>query len=351
MNGSENNNNKQRIPGTRFVRRMYLMRILGTLLCYFPILSVLLELHRPLWVLVLLTINAFIWPTLAFLRARCATLPLQAEHKNLIFDAAAGGFWIALMACSPLPSVVIATILLSDRLSAGGICLLRKGALTMGIVFGLSWFALGLPLTLHVTQRTMYATLPLIAIYMLALSVLTNHIATRLRVKSRELEQMAMKDPLLDIANRRLLEQRIELELTQMRARPRHASLMYIDIDNFKEVNDKFGHKAGDALLAKVSMILHLATRNTDTPARMGGDEFVILLPDTLPAEAYTVAQRIMHATAGMEGGPEAAFCCTLSIGISSALPGMGSAVEWLKSADDALYKAKRRGKNQIYAH
>jgi len=351
MNGSDNINKKERIPGKRFVRRMYLMRILGTLLCFFPILSVLLELHRPFWILILLAINAFIWPTLAFLRARHSPVPLKVEHKNLVFDAAAGGFWIALMGCSPLPSVVIATILLSDRLSAGGITLLRKGALTLLLVFLLSWVALGLPVTLQVTQRTMYATLPLIAIYMLALSALTNGIASQLRLKSRELERIAMMDPLLDIANRRLLEQRVQFELEQINIAPRHSSLMYIDIDNFKEVNDRFGHKAGDALLGKVSRILHVATRNTDTPARMGGDEFVILLPNTPPDEAKNVAQRIMHAAADIEPGKDQPFRCTLSIGIASALPEMDSAADWLKSADDALYTAKRLGKNQIYAY
>lgn len=120
---------------------------------------------------------------------------------------------------------------------------------------------------------------------------------------------------------------------------------MYIDIDNFKEVNDRFGHKVGDALLAKVSKILHLATRNTDTPARMGGGEFVILLPAT---EAVAVAMRIMDAAASMEGVQGYMFTCTLSIGIASAQPTMHTV---LKSADDALYKAKRRGKNQIYSH
>jgi diguanylate cyclase (GGDEF)-like protein len=127
----------------------------------------------------------------------------------------------------------------------------------------------------------MFTTLPLIAIYMLALSVLTDNIAVKLRNKSRELERIAMMDPLLDIANRRLLEKRIQYELDKLRELPRNSMLMFIDIDNFKEVNDRFGHKVGDALLVTVSKILHAATRKTDTPARLGGDEFVILLPDT----------------------------------------------------------------------
>lgn len=351
MSGSDNLNKHERIPGRRFARRMYLMRILGTLLCFFPILSVLLELHRPLWCVVLLCANAFLWPTVAFLRARNAQMPLQIEHQNLVFDAGAGGFWIALMAVNPLPSVVIATILLSDRLSAGGFVLMRKAALALLAAFLLTWLILGLPLEWQVTQRTMFATLPLIGIYILALSALTDSIAVRLRVKSRELERIAMMDPLLDIANRRLLEKRIQYELEKLHVTPRHSSLMFIDIDNFKEVNDRFGHKIGDALLVTVSKILHITTRATDTPARLGGDEFVILLPDTPAEEAYAVATRIMNAAAVMTVMQEHAFTCTLSIGIASALPEMHSVTDWLKAADDALYQAKRLGKNQIYSH
>ncbi|SES93273.1 hypothetical protein UYSO10_3090 [Kosakonia radicincitans] len=351
MIGSDNLNKNERVAGRRFVRRMYLMRILGTLLCFFPILSVLLELQRPLWCILLLAANAFLWPTLAFLRARKAQLPLQIEHQNLVIDAGAGGLWIALMAVNPLPSVVIATILLTDRLSAGGFVLMRKAALALLAVFMLAWIALGTPFDVIVTQRTMFATLPLIGIYMLALSVLTDSMAVKLRMKSRELERIAMMDPLLDIANRRLLEKRIQYELDKLRTTPGHSSLMFIDIDNFKEVNDRFGHKVGDALLVAVSKILHIATRKTDTPARLGGDEFVILLPDTPQEEAHAVATRIMDAAAVMTVVQEYAFKCTLSIGIASALPGMNDVTDWLKAADDALYQAKRLGKNQIYSH
>ncbi|MDU4999303.1 MAG: diguanylate cyclase [Enterobacteriaceae bacterium] len=330
---------------------MYLMRILGTFLCFFPILSVLLELHRPLWLILLLGANAFIWPTLAFMRARCSDIPLTLEHQNLILDAGAGGFWIAMMSVNPLPSVVIATILLADRLSAGGVELMRKAGMLMLAAFAAAWVAQGMDFYVEVSQRTMFTTLPLIAIYMLALSVLTDNIAVKLRNKSRELERIAMMDPLLDIANRRLLEKRIQYELDKLRELPRNSMLMFIDIDNFKEVNDRFGHKVGDALLVTVSKILHAATRKTDTPARLGGDEFVILLPDTTQEEALAVAGRIMDSAAVMSVTQEYAFHCTLSIGIASATQGMQNVTDWLKAADDALYKAKRRGKNQIYSH
>ena len=100
-----------------------------------------------------------------------------------------------------------------------------------------------------------------------------------------------------------------------------------------------------------MSKILHAATRKSDTPARLGGDEFVILLPDTTPEEAMVVATRILEASALLTVKPEHRFRCTLSIGIASAAPGMFLVSHWLKAADDALYRAKRLGKNQIYAH
>lgn len=351
MNGTDRLSKPPRVPGSRFIKRMFLMRVLGTFLCFFPILSVLVEHQRSPWLMGLLGINAFIWPTLAFWRARRSTMPLSTEHQNLILDAGAGGFWIAMMAANPLPSLAIASILMADRLAAGGFPLMKRAGAVMLVVFMASWLTQGMALIPWVSQRTMYATLPLIGIYTVALSVLTNSIAMRLRFKSRELERIAMMDPLLDIANRRLLEKRIDNELHKLRQTCRESALMFIDIDNFKEVNDRFGHKVGDMLLVTVSQILHVATRQSDTPARLGGDEFVILLPDTTLEEAHVVASRIMDAAAVIDGVAEEAVPCTMSIGIAIATREMGNVTDWLQAADIALYQAKREGKNRIFAH
>lgn len=94
-----------------------------------------------------------------------------------------------------------------------------------------------------------------------------------------------------------------------------------------------------------------MATRGTDTPARLGGDEFVILLPDTSLEEGRGIAQRIMDATAVVTERPDHHQMLTLSIGIADALPDMHEVSDWLQAADSALYEAKRRGKNQIFAH
>lgn len=340
----------QHLTGLRFARRMYLMRMLGTFLCFLPILSVLLEEHRPQGWLLLLALNAFVWPTIAWLRARGSATPKTTEHQHLLFDAAAGGFWIASIAVSALPSVVIATILLSDRLSAGGLKLMRRAALAMVVAFALSWLTQGMPLRPDVSPTTLYATLPLIAIYILALSLLTWSIARQLKRKTRELERIAMTDPFLDIANRRLLEMRIHNELVKLTSSCHSSALMFIDIDNFKEANDRFGHKVGDTLLVEVSDILRRMTRHSDTPARLGGDEFVVLLPDTSLEEASVIAQAIMDEAARVRVFPDGAISCTLSIGIACATTQMASVTDWLKAADDALYNAKREGKNRIFA-
>jgi len=231
------------------------------------------------------------------------------------------------------------------------VVLMRKAAVTMLCTFAVSWLAMGMEIQTSVSQRTMFATLPLIAVYVLALCVLTDILAVKLRRKSHELERIAMKDPLLDIANRRLLEKRIAWELSRLKNACGDSALVFIDLDNFKDVNDRFGHKVGDALLDTVSQILHAATRSSDTPARLGGDEFVILLPDTSKEEAMIIAHRILEATAVIASLPESDLPLTLSIGVASARPEMEDVAAWLKSADDALYEAKRRGKNQIFAH
>ncbi len=347
----EPSKSSQPLTGLRFARRMYFMRMLGTFLCFLPILSVLLEQQRATYWLALLGINAFIWPTAAYLRAARSVTPKKREHQHLVLDAAAGGFWIAVTGLCALPSVVIATILVCDRLSAGGLKLMRKALLALIAGFLVTWLTQGMPFHPQVSETTLYATLPLIAIYILALSLLSHSISRQLSRKTRELERIAMTDPFLDIANRRLLELRIHTELDKLTASCHSSALMFIDIDNFKEANDRYGHKAGDTLLVAVSAILRQVTRHNGTPARLGGDEFVVLLPNTSVEEASAVARQIMDEAAQVRVFPDNALNCTLSIGIACATAQMASVNDWLKAADDALYNAKRDGKNRIFAY
>ncbi|ELY3983218.1 diguanylate cyclase [Cronobacter muytjensii] len=347
---SEQLNRHQPSSALRFVRRMFFMRQLGTTLSFIPLIVLLQELHRPLWTQGLLAANAFLWPGVARLRARRSRHPAKTERQHLVADAAAGGFWIAQTVVSPLTSVVIATILLSDRLAAGGFALMRQAACVMTLMVAATWCAPGLPLHLAVSPRTLYATLPLIAVYVLTLSFVSHALAQRLRQKSRELERYANPDPLLNIANRRQLERDIDRALQRCDRSGQPAALMFIDIDDFKAANNRYGHEAGDRLLVTFSDILRQTTRPGDTVARFGGDKFVILLPDTPLSVACAVADRMMAQAALVNVFEDSALRCTLSIGIARAAPEMSGAAQWLKAADNALYSARREGKNRIYA-
>ena len=115
----------------------------------------------------------------------------------------------------------------------------------------------------------------------------------------REVEKLAITDPLTGIYNRRHLSERIRDEFVRMRRHPRSLSLALVDLDGFKQVNDRFGHEAGDRVLVTVAQRLRTGLREVDIVARFGGDEFVILLPETSAGQACMVCERILQALSG----------------------------------------------------
>lgn len=179
-----------------------------------------------------------------------------------------------------------------------------------------------------------------------------------LRVKNRQLEQQALTDPLTGLANRRHIEAMLEQNFAE--ARRYHADLacLMIDLDGFKQFNDTVGHQRGDQLLQTVAEVLQETCRRSDVAGRYGGDEFVVLLPQTGPATAELAARRIKQRFATkahrrFSAARAAAGCqCDLSIGIacvSSSRP--VNADQLVALADDALYRAKAAGKSRIHVH
>jgi chemotaxis family two-component system sensor kinase Cph1 len=167
-----------------------------------------------------------------------------------------------------------------------------------------------------------------------------------LRRAESKLASLALRDPLTGLPNRRLLMDRLEHSLTRY-ARGEELSLLFIDLDGFKAVNDSYGHEVGDAVLVHVGIQLLAATRAQDTVARIGGDEFVVLCENTTPEECDVVASRIadgLRQSAVVLGTP---VSVTVSIGIAAANLTF-SATELLRAADAAMYRAKARGRDQI---
>ena len=157
-----------------------------------------------------------------------------------------------------------------------------------------------------------------------------------------ELAAAARVDRLTGLANRRAFEEQFALESARARRGGQPIGLLLADVDDFKAINDRWGHAAGDAALVVVAEVLSDCTRGGDTPARIGGDEFAVLLPDTDRAGAQEIADRLTHAVA--EHRDQAALSLTLSIGVAVQAPEEAALEELMRDADVALYAAKRTG-------
>ncbi|MEN5017298.1 diguanylate cyclase [Erwinia sp. Eh17-17] len=337
---------KQR--SVRFIRRMFAMRQLGTFLCFFPFLSVLTELDRGLWLAILLAINAFIWPVIAWILAHSSRDPTNTERRNLTVDAAFGGVWVALMGLSPVPSFIIMAVLASDRYAAGGWPQLKSAIAAFLLAFIPVWSVAGMPLVSTFSTRTVWLTLPLATCYMLVLSAVSYQLTLTLRRKNRELERISLMDPSLKIPNRRLFDRRLESEYLRTQRGDSHAWLMLLDVDNFKQVNDRFGHEAGDYLLAEISRLLRNEVGTRDIPARFGGDELGVIVRDADHNSIVILAATLKEKIAQIRLPAAPDFQCSVSVGIAPA--GTADSIhQWLRNADQALYNVKRTGRDGIH--
>ncbi|MGL4610717.1 MAG: tetratricopeptide repeat-containing diguanylate cyclase [Trueperaceae bacterium] len=171
---------------------------------------------------------------------------------------------------------------------------------------------------------------------------------SKLETLTQELFKQANEDPLTGLFNRRRLEQELTRELERARRTESSLSVMICDIDNFKQVNDRFSHQVGDFVLTRVGQILKRYVRGADVIARYGGEEFVILFPDASAKEAQIVCDRLRQkiSTAPWHDlHPD--LTITLSMGICDDIS-LVDGFAMIDQADDKLYEAKRNGKNQV---
>ena len=163
-------------------------------------------------------------------------------------------------------------------------------------------------------------------------------------------KNMAIYDTLTGLHNRRYFEERLEVEAQKCFCSSTPLSLVMVDIDFFKKVNDTFGHTEGDQVLCKVSSLLKTSVRKKDIVARYGGEEFILILPEARLEESFVIAERIRRLVENtlFEVG-KAQVNLTLSMGISN-FPShrVKSKEELMEMADQALYDAKRGGRNRV---
>jgi len=164
-------------------------------------------------------------------------------------------------------------------------------------------------------------------------------------VQQQRLEAMAVTDALTGLLNRALLDPTLEQAASRHQRTAERATLLAIDIDHFKNINDTFGHMVGDDVLVQVAALLKSRLRGSDVVFRTGGEEFAILLADTAGEPAHHVAQLLRSAVAGenlIDGHP-----VTMSVGVAELLKD-DTPESWFARADRCLYEAKRTGRNRV---
>ena len=171
----------------------------------------------------------------------------------------------------------------------------------------------------------------------------------RLTEQNLALEQLATTDPLTGLANRRRLFELLEYETARHRRTPRPLSLLLIDIDHFKKVNDNWGHNAGDRVLQGLARVLVSGLRQADLTARYGGEEFLVVLPDTGAEGALAVAELVRRRVAAsrLPLGEGETLQLTVSVGVAT-LQSEESIAHLIDRADRALYQAKHQGRNRV---
>jgi len=241
----------------------------------------------------------------------------QAETAYAMFY-----FWVAVAACYLLrPAIAFAHLILASA-AYGLVLLVGPGHVALP---GLKW-------------GMVTGTLAVLGILMIALRGQVERLVSQLAAAART-------DSLTQLANRRELEERFASELERSTRTARPLSILILDLDWFKEYNDRFGHSAGDRVLAILAQALKRATRTTDVVARLGGEEFGVLAPETDETEAYLLSERLRAEV-------RTAFAretekMTISCGVASfPIHGITSG-ELLHAADRALYEAKELGRDR----
>jgi len=179
-----------------------------------------------------------------------------------------------------------------------------------------------------------------VAVLVVAMAGLRN-----LRRSQAQLAQLVIQDPLTNVLNARAFADRLGEELDRNRRYPRPLALLYMDLDNFKIINDTHGHQTGDAVLRLVADATRSSVRHSDIVGRLGGDEFAVLMPETDAHLADAAAKRLV---AGLRNVFKGTPNVTASIGVVSCAATDASTDDLLRRADQAMYDAKKMGKDRV---
>ena len=342
---------RNRDQSLRFAQRMYIPRVVGLGAGFFAVASVLYQSHAHALAWAALIFNGFVWPHLAYLLARRSADPHRTEIRNLLADSAGGGVWIAVMGFNLLPSVLLAAMLAMDKISVGGPRLLTRAVALQLAGCAVTVTLLSVDLQPATTMLNVVGSLPLLIAYPIAVGIATYRLSRKVRDQNRLLQMLSRTDGLSGLLNRTCWVEAVSGELSRIERNGGPASLLMLDIDHFKLINDRHGHPAGDEVIRSVAGLVRATLRDYDTAGRYGGEEFGVILPDTGIECATAIAERIRLRIEAATLERESNIRCTMSIGIAAATPDVRDVRDWIERADRALYRAKALGRNRTVRH
>lgn len=330
-------------------QRTYRLRVLGMGLASLPLIAVMHELQSPWPVWAWMVFGCFVWPHLAYAVARRSRDPFHAELTNFVLDSCLAGSWLPLMHFNLLPSVVLLTVVSADKINSGIRGLWLRSMPGVVVAMLAAGLFTGFALQPQSSMTVVLASLPILVIHTLAVSLSSYQLVRRVQQQNLQLEALNQRDALTGLDSRHHWEKQAEALLRRHQAEDQPATLMLIDADCFKGINDRYGHGVGDDVLRAIADLLRRELRGDGHAGRLGGDEFVVALPVAL-AEAQHIAERLRAAVEGLRFPNATALRGSISLGLAAApVSGLGLR-EWIEAADRALYRAKDEGRNRTSA-
>lgn len=331
-------------------QRTYRFRVLGMGLASLPVAAVMFEIHAHWIGWAWVVFSCLLWPHVAYIWARRSKDPLHAELRNFVIDSVMAGSWVPLMHFNVLPSAVLLTVVTADKVNSGVRNLWLHALPGMATALLLVGALTGFTFQPQTSMAVLLASLPILVIHTLAVSLGSYKLVRRVQRQNLELEKLSRMDALTGMDNRRRWQSQAEVLLQRHLASGQLATLMLLDVDNFKDINDRYGHAVGDDVLCGIADLIRRDMPRDGHAGRLGGDEFVIALPIAL-SDAEAVAEHLRATIEKLDFPRYPGLQCSISIGLAEPPDADLGLREWIEAADRALYRAKHAGRNRTAGH
>ena len=295
-----------------------------------------------------MVLPAFVWPHVAYLITRHSQDPYRAETRNLLIDSAMAASFVPLMHFNLLPSVLLVTLTLVDKITTGirglwarSIPAMLGGGLVGTLLAGLHWAP-------DTSMRVIVACLPVMALHTISVSVVSYQLIRKTAHQNQLLVELRRVDALTGLFVRGHWQEQAEAALRRHHNTNQPACMLMMDIDHFKQINDQHGHTVGDEVIRALAHVARGNVRAVDCAGRYGGDEFAIVLPGMQARDALALAHRIREQTEGVRLRSLPGVRITSSIGVAPADHRHSNLRAWIDAADTALYAAKNGGRNRV---